>query len=73
VLHAARVILWEVGAKMVDGSETRVFVWGTVVMVVAAPIALWRIKEPPIFHPAKQKFNLLAPIRVAARISGFWC
>jgi MFS family permease len=30
-------------------------------------LALWRIKEPPFFHPAPGRFNLLAPIRVACR------
>jgi MFS family permease len=36
-------------------------------MSTATLIALWRIKEPPIYHPAEGSFNLLAPIKVACK------
>ena len=36
-------------------------------MATTMLLALWRIKEPPIYHPAKGSFTLLAPIKVALR------
>jgi len=55
------------GARMADVNQTRVFFLAAAAMTVATLLALWRIKEPPIYHPAKAKFNLLAPIKVACR------
>ena len=55
------------GAKMADVSETRVFVLAAVAMTAMTLIALWQIREPPIVHPAKEKFNFLAPIKVACQ------
>jgi MFS family permease len=55
------------GAKMADSNQTRVFFLAAGAMTIATLLALWRIKEPPIYHPAKGKFNLLAPIKVACR------
>jgi Na+/melibiose symporter-like transporter len=55
------------GAKMAEVNQTRVFFLAALAMTIAPLLALWRIKEPPIYHPAKSKFNLLAPIKVACR------
>jgi predicted MFS family arabinose efflux permease len=55
------------GARMADVNQTRVFFIAAAVMASATLLALWRIKEPPFYNPAKSKFNLLAPIRVACR------
>jgi Na+/melibiose symporter-like transporter len=55
------------GARMADVNQTRVFFLAAAAMTTATLLALWRIKEPPIHHPAKTKFNLLAPIKVACR------
>jgi MFS family permease len=55
------------GAKMADVNQARVFFLAAAAMTIATLLALWRIKEPPVYHPAKGKFNLLAPIKVACR------
>ena len=55
------------GAKMADVNQTRVFFLAAAAMTLAPLLALWRIKEPPIYHPTTEKFNLLAPIKVAMR------
>jgi MFS family permease len=44
-----------------------VFFIGATVMTSMTLLALWQIKEPPIYHPAKGNFNILAPIKVACR------
>jgi Na+/melibiose symporter-like transporter len=55
------------GAKMADVDPKGVFFISAAVMTTMTLIALWRIKEPPVFHPAKGSFNLLAPIKIACR------
>ncbi len=56
-----------IGAKMADVNQTRVFFLAAAAMTTATLLALWRIQEPPVYHPAKGTFNLLAPIKVACR------
>ena len=53
------------GRKMADVNPTRVFIFAALAMATTMLLALWRIKEPPVYHPAKGKFNLLAPIKIA--------
>lgn len=67
VISAAGFLSSRIGSKMADAHEGRVFMLAAVVMTSATLLALWRIKEPPVFHPATGGFNLLAPIRVAGR------
>jgi MFS family permease len=55
------------GAKMADVNPRGVFFIAAAMMTGMTLIALWRIKEPPVFHPAKSSFNLLAPIKIACR------
>jgi predicted MFS family arabinose efflux permease len=55
------------GAKMADVNPKGVFFIAAAVMTSMTLIALWRIKEPPVYHPAKSSFNLLAPIKIACR------
>lgn len=55
------------GAKMADVNPRSVFFLSAAVMMSMTLLALWRIKEPPIHHPAEGSFNLLAPIKVACR------
>lgn len=66
-ISAAGFLSTRLGAKMADTHPTRVFFIGAGVMTSMTLLALWRIKEPPIYHPAKRNFNLLAPIKVACR------
>jgi MFS family permease len=56
-----------VGAKMAEANPTRVFFLAAAAMVTTTLLALWRIREPRIYHPATGRFNLLAPIKVACR------
>jgi predicted MFS family arabinose efflux permease len=67
VISLAGFLSSRIGAKMADVDQTRVFLLAASVMAVAALLALWQIKEPPIKHPADKPFNLLAPIRVACK------
>lgn len=55
------------GARMADAHPRQVFAFAALANLVVTLLALWGIKEPPIFHPATERFNLLAPIRIAAR------
>ena len=55
------------GARMADVSQKAVFIGSAIAMAITTLIALYFIKEPPIFHPAEGKFNPLAPIKVALR------
>lgn len=55
------------GARMADVSQKRVFFLAAAAMTGATLLALWRIQEPRIYHPAKGSFNFLAPIKVACR------
>ena len=55
------------GAKMADAHPKGVFFVAAALMSSMTLIALWRIKEPPVYHPATSGFNLLAPIRIACR------
>lgn len=55
------------GAKMADASQARVFILAAIAMASTTLLALWRIKEPPVYHPAPGKFSLIAPIKVACQ------
>ena len=66
-ISAAGFLSTRLGAKMADTHPARVFFIGATVMTSMTLLALWRIREPPIYHPAKSSFNILAPIRVACR------
>lgn len=55
------------GAKMADLHPKGVYFAAAAVMTIMTLIALWRIKEPPVYHPATSGFNLLAPIKIACR------
>ena len=52
---------------MADVNPRGVFFAAAALMSSMTLIALWRIKEPPVFHPATSGFNFLAPIRIACR------
>jgi MFS family permease len=65
VISLAGFLSSRLGAKMADAHQTRVFIISAAVMATTMLLALWRIREPPIFHPAETRFNLLAPIKVA--------
>ena len=67
VISLAGFLSSRIGAKMADVNQPRVFALAATAMAAATLIALWRIKEPPIRHPADGQFNLLAPIRVACQ------
>lgn len=67
VVSAAGFLSTRIGSRMADGHPKRVFFTAATVMSSMVLIALWRIKEPPIYHPAEGKFNLLKPIRVATQ------
>jgi len=67
VISLAGFLSSRLGARMADAHQTRVFIIAASVMATMMLLALWRIKEPPFFHPAPGRFNLLAPIRVACR------
>jgi len=67
MLSIAGFLSSRLGAQMADVSQTRVFIIATVAMAGTTLIALYWIKEPPIYHPAEGKFNLLAPIKVACQ------
>jgi MFS family permease len=56
-----------VGARMADSHPQAVFVLAALVNLVVTLLAVWGVKEPPIFHPTTERFSLLAPIRIAAR------
>lgn len=56
-----------VGARMADVSQTRVFVLAASAMTLATLLALWRIQEPPVHHPATGSFNFLKPVKVACQ------
>lgn len=65
MLGLAGFLSTRVGARMADVSQTRVFFLAASAMTVATLLALWRIKEPPIYHPATGSFNFLKPVKVA--------
>jgi predicted MFS family arabinose efflux permease len=67
MISGAGFLSSRLGSKMADLHETRVFILAAVAMTTTTLLALWRIREPPIFHPAKEKFNLLAPIKIACQ------
>ena len=56
-----------IGARMADVHPGRVFVVAAVANLMFTLMAMWQIKEPPIYHPTKERFNFMAPIRIAAR------
>jgi hypothetical protein len=65
VISLAGFLSSRLGARMAEAHQTRLFIVAASVMATSVLLALWRIKEPPIFHPAEGRFNLLAPIRIA--------
>ncbi len=67
MISVAGFLSSRIGSRMADVNPTRVFIGAAVIMTVMTLLALWRIKEPPIHHPAESSFNLLAPIKVACR------
>jgi len=67
VISLAAFLSSRLGAKMADVNQPRVFLIAAIVMTTATLVALWRIKEPPIYHPATESFNILAPIKVACQ------
>lgn len=67
IISLAGFLSSRLGAKMADLHETRVFVLAAVAMTATTLLALWRIREPPIFHPATERFNFLAPVKIACQ------
>ena len=67
MISVAGFLSSRLGSKMADASPKGVFFTAAFVMTAMTLFALWRIKEPPIHHPAVGSFNLLAPIKVACR------
>lgn len=67
VISLAGFLSSRLGAGMADAHQTRVFIIAAAVMATMMLLALWRIQEPPFYHPAEGRFNLLAPIKVACR------
>lgn len=67
VISLAGFLSSRLGAQMADVNLRGVFIIAAIAMATATLLALWRIKEPPYHHPAKGKFNLLAPIKVACQ------
>jgi MFS family permease len=67
VISLAGFLSSRLGAQMADVNLRGVFVIAAIAMATATLVALWRIKEPPFYHPAEGKFNLLAPIKVACQ------
>lgn len=67
MISVAGFLSSRLGSKMADVSPRGVFFAAALVITASTLFALWRIKEPPIHHPAVGKFNLLAPIKVACR------
>ncbi len=67
MLSIAGFLSSRLGSQMADVSQTRVFIVATIAMVGTTLIALYWIKEPPIYHPAEGKFSFLAPIKVACQ------
>ncbi len=67
VISLAGFLSSRLGAKMADVNQTRVFILAAAAMTLTTLLALYRIKEPPIFHPTAEKFNILAPIKVACQ------
>src|SRR5580658_2594038 len=61
VISLAGFLSSRLGAGMADAHQTRVFIVAAATMTTTMLLALWRIKEPPIYHPAERRFNLLAP------------
>jgi MFS family permease len=67
VISLAGFLSARLGSSMADAHQTRVFIIAAALMATTVLLALWRIKEPPIYHPAEGRFNLLAPIKVACQ------
>jgi predicted MFS family arabinose efflux permease len=63
----AAVLSSRIGARIADVYPGRVFVLAAVANLAATLLAMSRIKEPPIHHPTSERFNFLAPIRIASR------
>ena len=56
-----------VGAHIADSHPSLIFVLAALANMVATLLAMWQIKEPPIYHPTKERFSLIAPIRIAVQ------
>ena len=67
VISLAGFLSARLGSRMADAHQTQVFMIAAARMATTVLLALWRIKEPPIYHPATGRFNLLAPIKVACQ------
>jgi MFS family permease len=67
VISLAGFLSSRLGARMADVNLPRVFLIAAVAMATTTLLALWRIKEPPIYHPTTERFSLLAPIKVACQ------
>ena len=67
VISLAGFLSSRLGAEMADTHQTQLFIIAASLMATTMLLALWRIKEPPFYHPAKGRFNLLAPIKVACQ------
>lgn len=61
-----------VGARMADANPGRVFIIAALANLAATLIAVWQIREPPIYHPTTERFSFLAPIRVATKDKRFF-
>jgi MFS family permease len=55
------------GSRIAEVSQARLFFLATAAMTGATLLALWRIQEPRVYHPATGSFNFLAPIKTATR------
>ena len=67
IISVAGFLSSRLGARMADVHQTRVFILAAIAMTSSTLLALYYIKEPPINHPARERFNLLAPIKVACQ------
>jgi MFS family permease len=67
VISLAGFLSARLGSRMADAHQTRVFIISAVMMASTVLLALWHIREPPIYHPAEGRFNLLSPIKVACQ------
>lgn len=56
-----------VGARIADTHPREVFVIAALANLAATLLAMWQIKEPPIYHPTSERFSFMAPIRVALK------
>jgi Na+/melibiose symporter-like transporter len=67
VISLAGFLSSRLGSRMADLHPTRVFLASASIVTTFLLVALSRIKEPPILHPAQGSFNLMAPIQTACK------